>query len=296
MQIDQHGDRQRPAEDRRHHHRRRGQRDAERCRAADQEQEAGQRADADVEAPLEVLVGGVDARAREERHHGQRQDHHRQRQRKVVLDEPQAGGVRQAGGADDRDGAHLRRHHRQPDCPPRQRTVREQIAVDLVGPFRSAQAVDDDPADVGDEDDPVERAHIRSAELGLGSGRGPERWVRADASCEHPPEQPERGDDERLQDQDADVGLGHRRIALGPFDVRRSAFVVHNAALRAASVCSAFAERVGRRRPPRFVGRQPRARRAWRRARFPPAPDRRRSCGSSTKCRGLRMCASCASE
>ena len=69
--------------------------------AADQEQKARQRADAHVEAALEILVGGVDARAREERHHGQRQDDHRERQAEVELDEAQAGRVGLAGRADD---------------------------------------------------------------------------------------------------------------------------------------------------------------------------------------------------
>ena len=52
--------------------------------------------DAHVEAALEIFVRRVDARAREERHHRQRQDHHRQRQAEVDLNETQAGGVRLA--------------------------------------------------------------------------------------------------------------------------------------------------------------------------------------------------------
>ena len=156
---DEHGDRQRPAEDRRHHDRRRRERDPERRRAADEKHEARERAHPDVEAPLEVLVRGVDAGTREERHDRERQDHHRERQAEIELHEAQAGEVRLAGRPDDRDGAHLRRHHRQPDRPPRQRSVREEVAVDFVGPLRSAQAVDDDPPDVGDDDQPGKRTH-----------------------------------------------------------------------------------------------------------------------------------------
>ena len=38
--------------------------------------------------------------------------------------------------------------------------IGEQIAVDCLGSLRSAQAVDDDLAEVADDDDPVERAHL----------------------------------------------------------------------------------------------------------------------------------------
>ena len=155
----EHGDRQRPPERRRHHHRRRGERDAERRRAADHEEEARERARLRVEAPLEILVRGVDARAREERHDGDRQDQHRERQAEVELHEAEAGEIAQAGRAADRHRAQLRGHHRQADGKPRQRAIREEVPVDLVRRLRSPQPVDDDPRDVGDDDEPVERAH-----------------------------------------------------------------------------------------------------------------------------------------
>ncbi len=95
----------------------------------------------------------------EERHDGQREDDHRDRQAEVELDEPQAGRVRLARRAHQRHGAHLRCHHRQADRPPRQRPVGEKVAFDLVGSLRAPQPVDDDPDDVDDEHTPVERMH-----------------------------------------------------------------------------------------------------------------------------------------
>ena len=132
-----HGDGQRPSEHRRHHDRWSRQGDPKRRRAADEEQKARERSRLRVEAALEVFVGGVDARACEERDHRQRQDDHRERQAEIELHEAKAREIPEPRGADDGDGAHLRRHHRQADRPPRQRPVREQVAVDFVGRLRS---------------------------------------------------------------------------------------------------------------------------------------------------------------
>jgi hypothetical protein len=129
----QHGRRHAPAENRGDHHCRRRQRNAQRERPSHQEQEAGQRSHPHIEALFEILVGGVDPRPGEERHHRERQDDHRDRQAEIELHEPQPGGIRLAGGSDQRHRAHLGRHHREADRPPGQRPVGEEVALDLVG-------------------------------------------------------------------------------------------------------------------------------------------------------------------
>ena len=155
----QHGHRHLPAQDRRHDDGRSGQRHAERERPPHQEEEARERSRPHVEPALEILVRRVDLRAVKERHEGHRQDHHRERQAEVELDEAKAGEVRLARRADERHGAHLRRHHGQADRPPRQRSVAEKVALDLVRPFRAPQPVVDNPRDVHDDDGPIERSH-----------------------------------------------------------------------------------------------------------------------------------------
>ncbi len=193
---DEHGDLQLPAENRGDDDRRRGQRHAERKRAAHEKQKARERSHADIEPPLEILVRRVDLRAVEKRHGRHRQDDHRERQAEIELDESQAGEVRLSGCADERDRAHLRRHHREPDGPPRQRPVAEKITFDFVRPLRSPQPVVHNPHEVDDDDGPVERAH------GLGK---------------HPAEDDQRDDDSRFEKNDADVGASHqpRSIAWG---------------------------------------------------------------------------------
>ena len=136
----------------------RGRRDdrAGRHAPAKQEQQARERPRLHVEPPLEVLVRRVDARPVEERHERHRQDHHRERQAEVELDEAHAVGIRLAGRADQRDGAELRRHHRQADRPPRQAAVGEQVPFDAGAGLGPPQAVDDDPEQVADDNEPVE--------------------------------------------------------------------------------------------------------------------------------------------
>ena len=138
-----------------------------------------------IEPVLEELVGRVDARAVEERHERQRQDDHRDRQRKVELDEAQAVGVALSRRADHRDGAQLRRHHRDAGRPPGNRSFREEIALDLVAVLRPLQAVVDDPGREGQEDRPVDGVHSAALRrLGEELREGVERREREDPDDE----------------------------------------------------------------------------------------------------------------
>ncbi len=175
----QHGQRQVPVEDHREDHRRRRQDRAAGQAAREQEQQAGQRARLHVEAPLEVLVRGVDAGPVEERDHRDREDDHRQRQPEIQLQHAHAFAEAAPGRADQGDRGELCRHHRQADGPPRQAAVGEEVAFDLVGAVRAADAVRQDPGEVGSDDDPVDEVHagsadrIRPARRWSGTTRGP---------------------------------------------------------------------------------------------------------------------------
>ena len=151
-----------PAQHERQHHGRRRDDRATRHPARHQEQQAGEAARLEIEAALEVLVRGVDAGAVEERHQRQREDDHRDRQREVELDEAQAVRVALAGGADHRDRAELRRHHREAGGPPRNRSLGEEVAFELVAVARALDAVVDDPGDEADDDRPVNGMHAAS--------------------------------------------------------------------------------------------------------------------------------------
>ena len=185
---DEHRDRQLPTENRRHDHGRRGERHAERKRATHEEEEARERAHAHVEPALEVLIRRVDSSRGERTARRHRQDDHRERQTEVELDEPQSGEIGLPRRADQRHRAHLRRHHRKAGDPPGQRSVAEKIAFDLVGALRAAQAVDNNPGDVREDDRPNRgRACLR----------------------EQPPEDDEGDDDGGFEEDDANVGAGH---------------------------------------------------------------------------------------
>ena len=133
--------------------------------AAGEEQQRRQAARLRVEPPLEILVGGVDPRAEEERHHREREDDHRDRQAEVELHEPHAVRVPLPRRAHQRDRAQLRGHHREPGGPPRQAPLGQQVAVHLVGRPRALQPVVDNPRQVGDDDEPVDEVHaVRQAE------------------------------------------------------------------------------------------------------------------------------------
>ena len=147
------------AHDHRQEHRRRGNdRPAGHC-ARDQEQERRERPRLRVEPPLEILVGGEDARVVEERHERHRQDEHRDRQRVIELDEAHAVGVALARRTDHRDRRQLRRHHRQADRPPRNAAARQKVAFELGRFLREAKAVPDDPHEVGAENRPIDPVH-----------------------------------------------------------------------------------------------------------------------------------------
>ena len=100
-----------------------------------------------IEALLQVLVRRVDAGVVEERHQRDRQDDHRERQAEVELHEPHAVVVALSGRADHRDGAQLRRHHRDAGGPPRDAALGEEVAVELVAVLGPPQAVEDDPGE-----------------------------------------------------------------------------------------------------------------------------------------------------
>ena len=120
----------------------------------------------------------------------------------------------------------------------------EEVAVDLVGALRAAQAVDDDPAEVGDDDDPVERAHHANSL----------------------PKHAQRSDDDDLEDEDADVGRRSSACrSRGVSTFGRSRFgEFTDAALRSRERLLGARQRVGRAGPPRLVGVELRARRLGR--------------------------------
>ena len=158
------GQRQVPAEDDRENHGGRGDDHAARQPARAEEQHARQGPCLQIEAALEVLVGGVDAGAVEERHERHAEDDHRDRQPEVELHEAHAVGVALPGRPDQRDRAQLRRHHREADGPPRQAAVREQIAFDLVRVLGAADAVPHHPHQVEADDDPIEQVHASAVD------------------------------------------------------------------------------------------------------------------------------------
>jgi hypothetical protein len=88
--------------------------------AAGEEQQRRQPARLRVEPLLEILVGGVDPGPVEERHHREREDHHRDRQAEIELHESHAVGISLPRRPHQRDSAQLRGHHREARGPPRQ--------------------------------------------------------------------------------------------------------------------------------------------------------------------------------
>ena len=149
-----------PAQHDGQHDGRRGDDRRARQPARHQEEQAGQRARFHVEPALEILVRGVHARAVEEGDDRDRQDDHGQRQAEVELDEAQAVGVALPGRADERDGAQLGRHHGEPDRPPRQAAVRQEVGLGRALETGTFDAVPDQPADEANRKRPVERVHV----------------------------------------------------------------------------------------------------------------------------------------
>ncbi len=199
---------------------------------------------------LEVLVGGEDVGAVEERHQRHRQDDHRDRQRVVVLQEAHAVDVGLAGRADHRDRRQLRRHHRQADEPPRQAAAGEEIALEL---FRAL----------------VMRRPSQTTQTRYATTTASRR-VRMSAG-EVRLERVERGERHHPDDHDADVLAGHAGSFRLVTHERRHAFAEGSLGGRE----SLAAQLPGR------LDRSPgwRARLADRPRRFATAPDRRRSCG-----------------
>ena len=150
-----------PAEDDRQDERRRVQRDADRQPAREEEQEARQGASAPVEAPLEVLVRRVDPRAVEERHEGEAQHDHRERQAEVEGEEAHPRRVALPRRAHERDRADLGGHHGEAGRPPAHLAPREEEVGDVAGATADPHAEGDDRHDVGREDDPVRRQEPR---------------------------------------------------------------------------------------------------------------------------------------
>ena len=124
-----------------------------------QEQECGEGPGLRVEATLEVFVRGVHLRAVQKWHEGDTDDHHREREPEIELDESKAIGRALRGGPDHRDGGQLCGHDREADCPPGQAPAREEISLDPGGPPRTPNAVYPDVGEINDDDDPVERVH-----------------------------------------------------------------------------------------------------------------------------------------
>ena len=157
----------RPAEDRREHHRRRGDDRPARHAARQQKQKRRERSRLRVEAALEILVRGVHLRAVEKRHERDAEDHHRQRQPEVELHEPHSVGGALPRRADHRHGGELRRHDGQSDGPPRQAAIGEEVSLDLLRAARPSQPVDHDVREPPDDDHPIQPMHA-----GWGTGMG----------------------------------------------------------------------------------------------------------------------------
>ena len=148
-----------PAQHDRQHDGRRGRDGAARHRARHQEQPARERPRFQIESALEIFVRGVDPRAIEKRHERDAQDDHRDRQPVIELHEPQTVVVALPRRADQRDGAQLRRHHRQADRPPRHRSIGEEVRLGRAFELGALDAVPDEPRDVGGDHRPIERVH-----------------------------------------------------------------------------------------------------------------------------------------
>ena len=126
-----------------------------------------------------------------------RDDDHRDRQRVVELQEAHAVVVGLPRGADHRDGAELRRHHRQADGPPGQAAAGQEVALDLGAVLGEPDAVPDNPGQVGGDDEPVERVH---------------RDVLSRLEREPLLEGPEGQQHERLDDEHAEIAPRHRGL------------------------------------------------------------------------------------
>ncbi len=142
---------------------RRRDHDAERHAARQQEQQARERSRLRVEPALEIFVGRVDLGVVEERYERDREDDHRDRQREVELQEAHAVRVSLPRRSHHRDRAELRRHHRQPDRPPRQAAAAEEITLELMASLGQSKAVPDDPDQIEGDDRPVDGRHENSS-------------------------------------------------------------------------------------------------------------------------------------
>ena len=144
-----------PAEHHGEHQGRRVEGDPDGEPARDQEEQAGEGAGAAVESLLEVLVGGVDTGAVEERHQGDAEDDHGEGQAEVDDEEAHPLGEGLPGGAHEGDGADLRRHDRQADRPPGHLPAGQEEIVDLPVAASHVDAEADDEHEVDAEDGPV---------------------------------------------------------------------------------------------------------------------------------------------
>ncbi len=147
------------AEDRAEDHPRSRHDGAGRESPRDQEEKRGQRARPRVEAALQILVRSIDARPVQQRDDRHAEDHHREREPQVQLDEAHAVRGALTRRADHRDRRELCRHHREAHDPPRQALVGEEVARDRVGVLRLPDAVHDYPDHVDHDDQPVDPVH-----------------------------------------------------------------------------------------------------------------------------------------
>ena len=91
-----------------------------------------------------------------ERDDGHAQYDHRERQAVVKLDEPHPVGVGLTGSSNKGDRGELRCHHRQPDRPPRQRSMCEKISFFSFAVLCHPHAVPNDVREISDNNKPIE--------------------------------------------------------------------------------------------------------------------------------------------
>ncbi len=140
-------------------------------------------------------IRGIDLRAIEERHQRDAENHHRKRKTVIKLHEAEAVVVTLACRSHQRNRAELRRHHREADRPPGHRSIGQKIRLGRAIELRSLDAIGNEPADVSEDDCPVDQVHASDPEPVL------------------KPEQPHKHQD--LDEDDGDVGEGP--IAWGLF-------------------------------------------------------------------------------
>ena len=169
--------RDRPAEEDGEDERGRVDRQAAREPALQEEEARRQPPHPHIEALLEVLVGRVDVQPVVERDRGDREDHHRDRQAEVELDEAHPVGVCLTGRGEERDGARLRRHDRQRDDPPRCGAARHEVALHVLLVAALRHAPDDDEDEGRSQDRPVEegqrKALAKSQKRRISTARAP---------------------------------------------------------------------------------------------------------------------------